>query len=70
MTIAHHAALLGISTETLFRKAYDECGGVRYALRPPEELHALWKRGLCCSPPYVTQFLRKEHMPVEQPLLI
>lgn len=70
MTIAHTAALLGISCEQLFRRAYEECNGFRYALRPPEELHQLWKRGLCNAPPYVADFLRKDHVASEQPLLI
>lgn len=70
MTIAHHAALLGLSTEELFLRAYQECGGFRFGLRPPLEIHALWRRGMCTAPLYVSEFLKKANAPAEQPLLI
>lgn len=69
MTIARYAIQLGISTEELFLRAHKECGGFRYGICPPRELHSLWQRGMCNAPPYVTEFLKRDHEPEPQLVL-
>ena len=51
------AKMLEVSTERIFRIAYDECRGYIWALKGPEELHRLWKMGHIEPPPYVRQWL-------------
>jgi hypothetical protein len=51
------AKMLEVSTERIFRIAYNERRGVIWALKGPEELHRLWLKQLIEPPPYVRDWL-------------
>ena len=51
------AKMLEVSTERIFRIAYDECRGYIWALKGPDELHRLWLKQHIEPPPYVRQWL-------------
>lgn len=55
------AKMLEVSTERVFRIAYETQRGYIWALKGPEELHRLWRMGHIEPPPYVNSWL-ETHM--------
>ena len=51
------AKMLEVSTERIFRIAYNEQRGYIWALKSPEELHRLWLKQLIDPPPYVRHWI-------------